>query len=191
MTTATPARILMLATTGFAELIETRALLQEAGFAVRLAAPALQPIQGVIYLPGEGLFPETATPDMALAEAGAADFDALVLPGGVGSPDRLRILPEVIALIRAFHAQSKPVAAICHAPWLLIEAGLLRDRAATGWRSIHTDLVNAGARLLDQAVVVEGRVITSRGPDDIPAFAAAIGAALNDQPPVSGTVSPG
>ncbi len=108
--------------------------------------------------------------DVPLAEADAAEFDALLLPGGVANPDQLRMQPEAVAFIRAFFDAGKPVAAICHAPWTLIEAGVVKGRTMTSWPSVKTDLVNAGANWVDQEVVVDNGLVTSRKPDDIPAF---------------------
>jgi protease I len=100
----------------------------------------------------------------------ASDYDALVLPGGVGNPDALRMDENAVRFVRQFFEQDKPVGAICHAPWVLIEAGVVRDRKVTSWPSLTTDLENAGAHRVDQEVVVDGSLVTSRKPDDIPAF---------------------
>ncbi len=108
--------------------------------------------------------------DVPLAEADAAEFDALLLPGGVANPDQLRTMPEAVDFVRAFFDAGKPVAAICHAPWTLIEAGVVEGRTLTSWPSVRTDLVNAGANWVDQEVVVDNGLVTSRKPDDIPAF---------------------
>jgi protease I len=108
--------------------------------------------------------------DVPLAEADAASFDALLLPGGVANPDQLRMQPEAVAFVRAFFDAGKPVAAICHAPWTLIEAGVVKGRTLTSWPSVKTDLVNAGAKWVDEEVVVDNGLVTSRKPDDIPAF---------------------
>jgi protease I len=111
---------------------------------------------------------------LTVDEAKADDFDALILPGGVRNPDTLRLHGNVIALIRDFARQGKPVAAICHGPWLLVEADLLRGKTATSWPSIRTDLRNAGANVVDQAVVVDGNIVTSRNPDDVEPFSNAV-----------------
>ena len=108
--------------------------------------------------------------DVPLAEADAAEFDALLLPGGVANPDQLRMQPEAVNFVRAFFDAGKPVAAICHAPWTLIEAGVVKGRTLTSWPSVKTDLVNAGAKWVDEQVVVDNGLVTSRKPDDIPAF---------------------
>lgn len=108
--------------------------------------------------------------DRTVEEASASDYDALVLPGGVGNPDTLRMDENAVRFVHEFFEQGKPVGAICHAPWLLIEAGVVRDRTVTSWPSLTTDLRNAGANHVDQEVVVDNGLVTSRKPDDIPAF---------------------
>jgi protease I len=108
--------------------------------------------------------------DRTVEKAAASDYDALVLPGGVGNPDALRMDENAVRFVSEFFEQDKPVGAICHAPWVLIEAGVVRDRRVTSWPSLTTDLENAGAHRVDQAVVVDGSLVTSRKPDDIPAF---------------------
>ena len=108
--------------------------------------------------------------DLRLAEANAADFDALVLPGGLMNPDELRRNQHALNFVRAFFAVGKPVAAICHGPWTLIDAGVVQGRRMTSYASIQTDLKNAGARWVDEEVVVENGLVTSRKPDDLPAF---------------------
>lgn len=112
--------------------------------------------------------------DQAIRDADPGDYDALVLPGGVMNPDKLRLVPAVISLVKAFDDAGKPVAAICHGPWTLIEAGLVKNRQVTSWPSLRTDLENAGAHWQDSEVVRDGQLITSRRPGDIPAFANAI-----------------
>ena len=97
-------------------------------------------------------------------------FDAIVLPGGVANPDHLRMDPQAVAFVRHFVESQKPIAAICHGPWTLIEAGGVRGKRMTSWPSLHTDLVNAGANWVDEACVTDGRLVTSRKPDDLPAF---------------------
>jgi protease I len=108
--------------------------------------------------------------DKTVEEVSASDYDALVLPGGVGNPDTLRLDENAVQFVREFFEHGKPVGAICHAPWLLIEAGVVRDRTVTSWPSLRTDLKNAGANRVDQEVVVDSGLVTSRRPDDIPAF---------------------
>ena len=166
------ARILIMATDGFeeSELFGPLRILRERGAEVLLASPSLTPIQATVRDdPGR-----TIRPDLAIADARAGDFDALILPGGVINPDALRTDSAAVALVRAFAAAAKPVAAICHGPWLLVEADLIRDRQVTGWPSIRTDLCNAGARLSEQRVVRDGHIITARAPEDVEAFTAAL-----------------
>src|SRR5690606_32190822 len=105
--------------------------------------------------------------EMTLDQADPKAFDGLILPGGVASPDELRVDPRAVRFVRAFGDANKTVAAICHAPWLLIEAGLVRDRTVTSWPSLKTDLLNAGATWIDREVASDRRVITSRKPEDI------------------------
>lgn len=166
------AKILIVATDGFEEweLFGPKQILEQHGAKVKLASLDLNPIQATVHDdPGK-----TIRPDMAIERANAADFDALVLPGGVRNPDQLRTHKNVIDLIRAFADQGKPIAAICHGPWLLVEADLIRGRTVTGWPSIRTDLKNAGARVVDEAAVVDGNIVTSRNPKDVEAFTSAL-----------------
>lgn len=123
----------------------------------------------------------TITPDLLIGDVDADDYDALVLPGGVANPDTLRMEPKVIDIIQSFFDADKTVAAICHAPWLLIEADVVDGRRATSWPSLRTDLANAGADVVDEEVVIDGNLITSRKPDDIPAFNAALIRAIEEQ----------
>ena len=113
---------------------------------------------------------DTFDVDVVVSAADVADYDALVLPGGVANPDALRTDTDAVAFVRQFVQSGKPVAAICHAPWTLVEADVVRDRTVTSWPSLQTDLRNAGATWVDQEVVVDGNLITSRNPDDLPAF---------------------
>lgn len=170
------AKILIMATNRFeeSELFGPREILLAAGAEVTLASLDRQEIMGTVHdEPGKRI-----TPDLTIAEAREGDYHALLLPGGVSNPDQLRARPDAIALIRAFADTGKPVAAICHAPWLLIEADVLRGRRATSWPSIRTDVRNAGAIMVDEAAVTDGNIITSRKPDDVPAFTAALIAAI-------------
>ena len=172
MTDISNAKVLIVATDGFeeSELFGPRQTLIERGADVRLASPSLSPIQATVHDdPGR-----TIRPDLTIAEARADDFDALILPGGVRNPDTLRLNEPAIALIRAFADAGKPIAAICHGPWLLVEADLVRGRTATSWPSIRTDLRNAGAKVVDEPAVTDGNIITSREPDDVPAFTEAL-----------------
>ncbi|MBH0113582.1 type 1 glutamine amidotransferase [Novosphingobium sp. YJ-S2-02] len=169
-------RVLILATNGFeqSELMGPRDALSEAGFEVLVASPEEGEIKGWKHTD----WGESVKVDLALDDVRAATFDGLVLPGGQINPDVLRINDTAVELVRAFVDAGKPVAAICHAPWLLIEAGVVEGRTVTGWPSIRTDLANAGAKVVDREVAVDGNLITSRKPDDIPAFAEAMIAAL-------------
>ena len=149
-------------------------MLQERGAQVLLAAPSLTPIQATVRDdPGR-----TIRPDLLISAATAEEFDALMLPGGVINPDALRTDDTAVALVRAFVAAGKPVAAICHGPWLLVEADALRGRTATGWASIRTDLRNAGAIVSEDRVVRDGNIITAQAPEDAEAFTEALVAAV-------------
>ena len=161
-------QVAILATHGFeqSELEEPKRALEKAGAKVEVVSPASGEIHG---WRGDN-WGEPVTVDRALAEAEAEDYDGLVLPGGVINPDLLRVQPEALDLIRAFESAGKTVAAICHAPWLLAEAGLLRDRKATSYHSIKTDVINAGAEWLDEPAVTDKKLVTSRNPDDLEAF---------------------
>ncbi|HEY2624177.1 MAG TPA: type 1 glutamine amidotransferase domain-containing protein [Dyella sp.] len=163
-------KIAMLATDGFeqSELLEPRRLLEAAGAEVSVVAPGGATEIRAWHNKDWG---ETVFVDIALDRAKAGNYDALVLPGGVMNPDRLRLEPAAIALIKAFAKSGKPLAAICHGPWTLIDAGLVKGRKVTSWPSLRKDLENAGAYWEDREVVQDGQLITSRKPDDIPAFA--------------------
>ena len=165
--------IAILATDGFeqSELTEPKRLLEEAGAQTVVVAPG-----GVAKIKGWNKqdWGDSIAVDCDLKDARVDDFDALVLPGGVMNPDRLRIDQQALALVKAFDDAGKPVAAICHGPWTLINAGLVRDRQVTSWPSLRQDLENAGAHWQDRGVVRDGQLITSRKPDDIPAFTAAL-----------------
>ncbi len=165
-------RVLMLATDGFeeSELFEPRSALLDAGAEVTLASLASDPITGE----KGGEKGKSITPDITIDQVESGDYDALVLPGGVANPDKLRMDKRAVEIVRAFVAADKIVAAICHAPWLLIEADVVDGRRVTSWPSLRTDLANAGASVLDEEVVIDGKLITSRKPADIPAFNRAI-----------------
>jgi protease I len=165
-------RVLIVATDGFEEweLFGPRQILQQRGAEVVLASLKRDPIQATVHDdPGK-----TIRPDLTIEEVISDDFDALILPGGVRNPDTLRLHGKVIELIRAFDRQGKPIGAICHGPWLLVEADLLRGRTATSWPSIRTDLSNAGANIVDQPAVTDGNIVTSRNPDDVEPFTDAV-----------------
>ena len=176
-------RVLIVATDGFEEweLFGPRQILQQKGAEVVLASLKRDPIQATVHDdPGR-----TIRPDLTVDEASADDFDALILPGGVRNPDTLRLHGNVIDLIRAFDRQDKPIGAICHGPWLLVEADLLRGRTATSWPSIRTDLRNAGANVVDEAAVTDRNIVTSRNPDDVEAFTNALIDLIEDRPEVT------
>jgi protease I len=166
------AKVLIVATDGFeeSELFGPREILLGRGAEVTLASPDLKRIQATVHDdPGK-----TIRPDLTVEDARAEDYDALILPGGVRNPDHLRTSKAAIALIKAFAESGKPVAAICHGPWLLVEADLLRGKTATSWASIRTDLKNAGANVVDEPAVTDANIVTSRKPDDVPAFTEAV-----------------
>ncbi|MBI2787997.1 MAG: type 1 glutamine amidotransferase [Elusimicrobia bacterium] len=160
--------VAMLVTGGFeeAELVEPKKVLEAAGAAARIVSPVTGEVQSARHGSPGVPFPV----DALLGQTHAGEYDALVLPGGVSSPDRLRIMPAAVAFVKHFVESGKPIAAICHGPWTLIEAGGARGRLVTSWPSLKTDLVNAGAKWVDQPVVVDGSLVTSRRPDDLPAF---------------------
>ena len=174
-----PKRVMILATDGFeqSELEKPRENLQQAGFDTVVVAPHDGQIKGWQHT-------DWGTPvdvDLTLDEAEEADFDALLLPGGQINPDKLRMEEKAVQLVREFCDAGKPVAAICHGPWLLAEADVIEGKTVTSWPSIRTDLSNAGANVVDQEVVQDGQLITSRKPDDIPAFSEALIKALEKQ----------
>ena len=170
------ADVLIVASDGFvqSELFVPLEKLREAGHRVDIAAPEAGPIKAW----DKKDWGKAVEAGLAIADARAGDYDVLVLPGGVINPDTLRQDDKAIALIRDFAAAGKPVAAICHAPWLLAEAGLAKGRRLTSYGSIRTDMKNAGAEVVDEKVVVDGGIITSRNPDDLDAFVGAIEEAL-------------
>ncbi len=161
-------RVAILATDGFeqSELTEPRKALDEAGAKTVVIAPKSGAIKGW----KNRNWGDDVEVDVPLERAQPDDYDALLLPGGVLNPDKLRTDPAAVRFVRAFFDSEKPVAAICHGPMMLIEADVLRGRRATSWPSLKTDVRNAGAEWLDQEVVVDGLLVTSRKPDDIPAF---------------------
>jgi protease I len=166
------AKIAILATNGFeqSELLEPKKQLEEAGAVVTVISPESGSIKGW----DKHDWGNSVAVDLALENAEVDDFDALVLPGGQINPDLLRVDDRAVAFVREFFDSGKPLAAICHAPWLLAEAGVLNGRKATSYHSIRTDIENAGAKWEDSEVVVDRGLITSRNPDDLDAFCAKI-----------------
>jgi protease I len=172
------AKVLIVATDGFeeSELFKPRQALLDAGVQVTLASLKTDPIQGVVNDDEKG---KTITPDLTVDDVNCDDYDALLLPGGVGNPDKLRMNERAVEIAGEFMDDDKIVAAICHGPWLLAEADVVDGKTMTSWPSIRTDLENAGADVVDQEVCVDGNLITSRKPDDIPAFNEALITALS------------
>lgn len=166
------AHVLIIATNRFeeSELFGPRQILAGMGARVSLASPTREEIMATVHdQPGRKI-----APDLLIDEVEPGDYDALLLPGGVGNPDQLRMNQRAVELIRQFAMEGKPVAAICHGPWLLVEADLLRGRRATAWPSIRTDLRNAGATVVDEPAVTDGNIITSRMPGDVEVFTRAL-----------------
>ena len=165
-------KIAILATDGFeqAELMEPRKALESAGAQTVVIAPKAGKIKGWKHTD----WGETVNVDKELSQADVHDYDALVLPGGVMNPDHLRMDPKAVDFVGQFVKSGKPVAAICHGSWTLMETGALRGKTVTSWPSLKTDLKNAGANWVDQEVARDGQFITSRKPEDIPAFTRAI-----------------
>ena len=161
-------RVAILATDGFeqSELIEPRCALAEAGATTVVVSPKSGTIKGWNHKD----WGKDVSVDQTLDQADPHGYDALVLPGGVMNPDSLRMQPAAVAFVRAFFDANKPVGAICHGPWTVIESSAARGHIMTSWPSLRTDIDNAGAHWVDQEVVVDGNLVTSRKPDDIPAF---------------------
>jgi protease I len=161
-------RIAILVDQGFeqVELVQPREALDQAGATTQVVSPQ----QGQVRGWNSTDWGEKVPVDIPLENAQPDDFEALLLPGGVMNPDYLRMNPEAVAFVKAFFAAGKPVAAICHGPWTIIEAGAARGRRITSWPSLQTDLRNAGAEWVDEEVVADNNLVTSRKPDDIPAF---------------------
>ena len=148
------------------ELEEPRKALEDAGAEVEVVSIHDGEIKGFDHFDPAG----TARVDRTVEEASADDYDALMVPGGVGNPDQLRGDENAVAFVRGFHDAGKPMAVICHGPWVLVEAGVARGRRLTSWPTLETDIRNAGGEWVDEEVVVDGNLVTSRKPDDIPAF---------------------
>ena len=165
-------KIAILVENGFeqVELTEPRQALDDAGAETEIVSPAEKKVKGWDTIKWGKSF----RVDVPLAEANAQDYDALLLPGGVMNPDKLRMNPQAVEFVKSFFDAGKPVAAICHGPWTIIETGAARGRRMTSWPSLKTDLRNAGADWVDEEVVTDNGLVTSRRPDDIPAFNAKI-----------------
>ena len=161
-------KVAILATDGFeqSELEQPRDALKQAGATVEIVSLKAGEIRGWKNKD----WGSAVKVDRALDPAQAGDYDALVLPGGVINPDKLRVEPKAVEFVKAFNAAKKPIAAICHGPWLLVEAGVIEGVQATSYKSIRTDMENAGALWVDREVVVDRGIVTSRSPDDLPAF---------------------
>ena len=161
-------KVVILATDGFeqSELLEPRKALQQAGATTEVIAPEGGKIRGWNHTE----WGQEVGVDKELQHANPAHYDALVLPGGVMNPDKLRAIPEAVSFAKSFFDAGKPVAAICHGPWTVVEAGAAKGHRMTSWPSLKTDIRNAGADWVDEEVVVDGKLVTSRKPEDIPAF---------------------
>lgn len=161
-------RVAILATNGVeqSELLEPRQALLDAG----AKAEVISPESGKIKAWNLKDWGEEISVDRELKQAKPDDYDALMLPGGVMNPDKLRVNTDAVRFVRHFVETGKPIAAICHGPWTLIEAGGVKGKTMTSWPSLRTDLTNAGAKWVDQEVVTDKGLVTSRKPDDIPAF---------------------
>ncbi len=161
-------RVAILVTDGFeqVEMTSPRKAVEDAGAKADLIAPGKQEVQGMDHDEKGNKYPV----DVQLSEASPSDYDALILPGGVANPDKLRMLPEAVQFVKSFAAADKPIAAICHGPWMLVEADLVKGRKVTSWPSLQTDIRNAGGKWEDSEVVAEPGLVTSRKPSDLPAF---------------------
>ncbi|HKV92149.1 MAG TPA: type 1 glutamine amidotransferase domain-containing protein [Candidatus Angelobacter sp.] len=161
-------RVAILVTDGFeqSELLKPREALDQAGAETKVISPKAGHVKGWNHTAWDKEVPV----DISLEKARADDFDALLLPGGVMNPDHLRLEPKAVAFVKSFFDVGKPVAAICHGPWMVIEAGAARGRKIAAWPSLRTDLRNAGAEYVDHEAVTDGNLVSARQPDDIPAF---------------------
>lgn len=172
-------RVMIVATDGFeqSELEKPKQALEDAGITTVVVAPKSGEIKGWQH----DHWGDPTKVDQTLDQVTADEFDALLLPGGQMNPDKLRMEDKAVQLVKDFCAAGKPVAAICHGPWLLVEADVVNGKTVTSWPSVRTDLKNAGANVVDQEVATDGNLITSRNPDDIPAFSKALIGALQNQ----------
>jgi protease I len=161
-------KIAILVANGFeqVELTEPRRALDNASAKTEIVSPESNKVKG--WKSKE--WGDEFAVDKPLSQARVSDYDALLLPGGVMNPDKLRLHQEAIDFVKEFYNQSKPIAAICHGPWILVDAEIAKGHKLTSWPSIKHDLINAGARWVDKEVVIDGKILTSRKPDDIPAF---------------------
>ena len=177
-------KIAILVADGFEqiELTSPRDALHAAGAVTEIVGLQDRPVQGMQHDSEKG---EQVEVDEVVDAVNAADYDGLLLPGGVANPDNLRLHAGAMRFVRDFFTANKPVAAICHAPWSLVETGVVRGRTLTSWPSLQTDIRNAGGEWKDEAVVVDGNLVTSRRPDDLPDFNRAI-VALYAGEPVAG-----
>jgi protease I len=161
-------KVAILVADGFeqVEMTKPRAALDEAGAETKIVSTKSGQIQGMHHADKGDKFDV----DLTLDEARPEEFDAIMIPGGLMNPDELRGTPEALAFVKHFFEEGKPAAAICHGPWVLIDAGLVRGRTLTSWPNIQTDVKNAGGKWVNEEVVVDNGLVTSRKPDDIPAF---------------------
>ena len=165
-------RVLIISMEAFekSELLYPRSNLQDAGAEVDIASAEMGEIRSM-----EGLdWSEPVEVDKTFGEVAVGDYDALLIPGGVANPDRMRTQEAAVELVRAFQRAGKPIAAICHGPWMLVEADVVKGRTVTSFPTLRTDLKNAGGEVVDQEVAIDGNLITSRNPDDLPAFTSAL-----------------
>lgn len=178
MTDVRKSRILIIATDGFeqSELTVPRDKLKQAGAEVHVASPTGRAIRGWKHTD----WGESVDVDLKISEAKPEQYDALVIPGGQINPDKLRADNEAMGVVRSFLKDGKVVAAICHGPWLLVEADAVRGRSVTSFRSIKTDVINAGGKWVDKEVVADKGIVTSRSPDDLDAFCSKIVAELEE-----------
>jgi protease I len=165
-------RVAILVDNGFEqiEMEKPRQALERAGAKTALVSPQKESVQAAQHDEKGDTFPV----DVTIADANPAEYDALVIPGGVRSPDQMRTNNRAVLFVQAFNTAKKPLAAICHGPWMLVEAGIARGHKLTSWPSLHTDITNAGGDWVDEVVVRDGSLVTSRKPDDLPAFTKAM-----------------